>query len=64
MTAYGALPWQALVDEVKEQIEKEEDESNRSALKTLLDERESAVDQLMDKFAHLALEAAQKVGLC
>jgi len=52
---------QALVEEVKEQLAMESDESNRAALTTLLKEREAAVDQLLDKFSHAALEAAQRV---
>ncbi|KAF5843472.1 hypothetical protein DUNSADRAFT_15767 [Dunaliella salina] len=51
---------EALVDEVKEQLAMETQESNRAALTELLKQREAAVDQLLDRFSHEALDAAQR----
>lgn len=49
---------------MKEQLTLESDESKRAELAALVKEKEAAVDELIDKFSHAALEAAQRVSGC
>lgn len=49
------------MDDAKEQLTLETEDSKRASLAVLIKERESAVDELIDKFSHAALEAAQRV---
>ena len=54
---------QEAVNDAKEQLTLETDEAKRAHLTSLIKEREAAVDELLDRYSHAALEAAQRVRM-